>query len=304
MELLRDPRVSILRKLAIGSNTKLTEGLRAMARAATTTNIRLPNAPLVEAVFELRWALQGPPGTPSLTDPGFLPMRESFTKNVARLGFVELRDMVGPQDLLIGNAIARRFYLAKDQAFPLMQMGPGIFATNQSAEYEWSGFKKQVLDGIRAVVASYPTLPNFPLNPNYLELRYLDAFDASLVGTTDLIRFLDVATTMKLEGPPSLSSKKMFADERQGRVILQTAAKAWESSQFIFDLASGQREKESIVRLETKVVTTAEGTPKLRNSRAFLSEIGKWLEFAHGITSLFFRGFVKPPVMEKFNKAK
>jgi hypothetical protein len=273
-----------------------------MARAGI--NIRLPNAPLVEAVFELRWALQGgPPGSPWHTDPGFFPMRESFTKNVARLGFVELRDLVGPQEVLVGNAIARRYYLAKDQDFPLMQMGPGIFASNQSAEYDWPSFKKQVLDGVRAVLASYPSLPSFPLTPNYLELRYIDAFDASLVDTTDFVRFLDAATTMKLDGPPFMTSDKKFADKRHGRVQLQTAAKDWKASQFAFDLASGLRQEQAIIRLESKVGTTAEGTPRLREPRAFLSEVGKWLEFAHGITSPFFRDFVKAPVMEKFKRA-
>jgi uncharacterized protein (TIGR04255 family) len=274
-----------------------------MPKPATVTDIRLPNAPLVEAVFELRWALPGPSGTPWHIDPGFLPMRELFTKNVARLGFIEMRDIVGPQDVLVGNAIARRYYLAKDRDFPLMQMGPGMFASNQSAEYDWPSFKRQVLNGTRAVLASYPPLPNFPLTPNYLELRYIDAFDAGLVGTTDLVRFLDAATTMKLEAPQFLTSKK-FGDQQQGRVLLQTIAKDWKASQFILDLASGRRQEGPIVRLETKVVTTAEGTPKLRKPQAFLSEVGKWLDFAHGITSPFFREFVKAPVMEKFKKVE
>jgi hypothetical protein len=281
-----------------------TVGPSAMARSASETDIRLPNAPLVEAVFELRWTLAGHPGTPSHTDPGFFPMRESFTKNIARLGFVEVRDTVGPQDFLAGNAVARRYFLAKDREFPLMQMGPGIFASNQSSEYTWPSFKKQVLDGVSTAINSYPLLPNFPLTPNYLELRYIDAFDASLVETTDLVRFLEPATTMKLEYPPFLSSRERFGDRLEGRVQLQTVAKGWKASQFAFDLASARHGEEPIVRLESKVMTTAGGAPKLTRPQAFLSELGKWLEFAHGITSPFFKGFMKPPVMEKFKKVK
>jgi hypothetical protein len=67
--------------------------------------------------------------------------------------------MLGPQDVLLGYAIARRYYLAKDQDFPLMQMGPGIFASNQSSDYVWPSFKKQVLNGTQAVLASYPRMP-------------------------------------------------------------------------------------------------------------------------------------------------
>jgi uncharacterized protein (TIGR04255 family) len=274
-----------------------------MAKTACT-DIRLPNAPLVEAVFELRWVLQGTPGTLSHQDPGFFPMRESFTKNIARLGFVETRDMIGPQDFLLGYAIARRYYLAKDQEFPLMQMGPGIFASNQSSDYVWPSFKKQVLNGTQAVLASYPSMPTFPLTPNYLELRYVDAFDSTLAGTTDLVRFFGAATTLKLDVSPLLSSKKMFGDEHRGRVLLETRAKNWKASQFIVDFGSGRRNEEDIIRLETKVVTSADGAPKLRTHRSFLSEVAKWLEFAHGITSPFFKDLVKASVMQKFQRAK
>jgi hypothetical protein len=287
----------------LGAYIESSKASDAIAKMSSKT-IRLPNAPLVEAVFEMRWTLQGTPGTPLYQDPGFLPMRDLFTKNVARLGFVEMRDMIVPEDLLVGYGIARRFYLAKDRDFPLMQMGPGIFASNQSAEYDWPSFKKQVLDGLRAAIASYPVLPNYPLSPCHLELRYLDAFDAGLVGTTDMVQFLAAGTSMKLDVPPSLKSKKIFGDELQGRVLLQTSAKNWKATQFIFDLASGRRNEEAILRLETKVVTTAEGTPKLKKPQAFLSKVGKWLEFAHDITSPFFKDFVKPPVMQKFEKAK
>jgi uncharacterized protein (TIGR04255 family) len=268
------------------------------------SNIRLPNAPLVEVVFELRWMLQGGGATPWFVDPGFLQTRESFTKNVTRLGFTETREMPGVQEFIAGYAIARRFYLAKDREFPLMQIGPGIFATNQSAEYDWSSFKKQVLDGIRTVLISYPSLPNFPLTPNYLELRYVDAFDGSLVGTTDLVQFLNAATSMKIDIPPFFDSKAIFAEGLQGRVQLHRLPKDWKASQFSFGIGSGRRGEEAILSLETKVVTTAEGVPKLRkSSQGFLSGVTKWLEFAHGITSPFFKDFVKAPVMQRFQKA-
>jgi hypothetical protein len=42
---------------------------------------RLPNAPLAEVVFELRWRLQG--NGPLLTDPALLPLTAAFTPRQA-----------------------------------------------------------------------------------------------------------------------------------------------------------------------------------------------------------------------------
>jgi len=36
-----------------------------------------------------------------------------------------------------------------------MQIGQGIFASNQSSEYEWKSFKKQVLLGLRVAISDH-----------------------------------------------------------------------------------------------------------------------------------------------------
>src|SRR5712691_9461333 len=144
--------------------------------AAAQPPTQLPNAPLVEAVFEMRWALQGPPGVPTLlhTDPGFLQTQEAFSARAAKIGFPARRDMTQGPEMPGGHTISRRFFPLPEVGFPILQIGPGIFATNQSTEYDWENFRKQALQGVRAVLESYPALPNFPMNPIYLELRYVD----------------------------------------------------------------------------------------------------------------------------------
>src|SRR5262245_8926214 len=152
----------------------------ALRKAAPT----LPNAPLVEAVFEFRWALAGPQELPPIvrTDPAYWATRDEFTIKARKMGFGTTREMAGPQEVPGGHTVGRRFYIAEGQEFPLLQIGPGIFASNQSAEYEWQGFKKQTLRGLDALLTSYPSLPSISMTPTYLELRYIDAFDASLLG--------------------------------------------------------------------------------------------------------------------------
>jgi len=267
-----------------------------------STARRLPNAPLVEVVFEMRWALQGAPGLPSVfhADPGFLQTQEAFTAKAAKMGFASRRDMQPGPELPGGYTISRRFYRAADHEFPLLQIGPGVYAANQSTDYEWPSFRKQVLQGLRAVLDSYPDLPSFPMRPVHLELRYVDAFDEALAGTSDLLQFLNAATHISLTLPNFVNSSQIFRSAIGGRIMLSRPLKARKQSVFALDIGSGSRQEAKIIRLESKIVTREGGVPKLTTAAPFLREVKKWLQFANGITSPFFRELIRSEVMAKF----
>lgn len=264
----------------------------------------LRKAPLAEAVFELRWALHGPPELPSAfhIDPGYLLSEETFRVKVAALGFVVAKEMTAPGEVAAGYSIGKRYYQVSEQNFPLLQLGPGIFASNQSTEYNWTGFKEQAMRGIEALINSYPGLGAYSLRPNYVELRYIDAFDSSLVGTIDLVDFLATGTRLEMKVPDLLRDKDVFSDLFQGRLLLQRELKGWKSSQFISDIGSAQRGNEKIIRLETKVVTTGDGVPTLTAEKSFQNQVEEWLEFAHGLTSPYFKEVVSDKAMDKFNE--
>jgi uncharacterized protein (TIGR04255 family) len=275
-----------------------------MKRPTNRPGATLRKAPLAEAVFELRWALHGPPELPSVfhIDPGYLLAEETFRAKVADLGFTVAKEMTAPGEVAAGYSIGKRYYQASEQNFPLLQLGPGIFASNQSTEYNWTGFKEQAMLGIEVLLDSYPSLGAYSLRPNYVELRYIDAFDSSLVGTIDLVDFLATGTKLEMKVPDLLRDKDVFADLFQGRLLLQRALKGWKSSQFISDLGSAQRDKEKVIRLETKVVTTDEGVPTLTGENSFPDQVEEWLEFAHGLTSPYFKQIVSETAMDKFNE--
>src|SRR5688572_1001001 len=123
---------------------------------------RLPKAPLAEVVFELRWVLQSDPGLPPFlrNDPGLAPLLDSFTANMKKAGYGFTRDM-SPATQTGAYGVARRYFLGADKPFPIMQIGPGIFATNASSLYDWKSYKAQVIQGVRAVFKSYPQLKSF-----------------------------------------------------------------------------------------------------------------------------------------------
>jgi len=272
-----------------------------MAKTAIATNFRLPNAPLAEVVFELRWKLVGDAGLPPPlhTDPGLIPALSTFTTEAAKLGFNATRDMSRPQETG-AFGVVRRYFRAPDQAFPLLQLGPGIFASNQSSDYYWESFKRQTLDGARALLASYPILEGYPLTPVHLELRYIDVFDKSLLGTTDLSKFLAMGTTLHVQLPPILDSK-LFGSGLSGRLLWQAPVRGQKNTIFSFDIGSGTKNKEEIVRLQTKVLTTGDSVPKPNGHAPFIRDIARWLDMAHDVTSPFFKAFVTDNIMKKFS---
>jgi uncharacterized protein (TIGR04255 family) len=263
----------------------------------------LPKAPMVEVVFELRWTLQsGPPGEPVLqSDPGLLPLLGSFSGRMKKLGFSASTDLSHP--LQTGpHGVVRRFFKTAKQPFPLMQIGPGIFATNEDAKYDWKEFRLQVNRGLKALLLAYPKLDFFPLVPNYLELRYIDVFNPSIVGAVGFLGFLGGGTTLKVELPSMLRDEAKFTADAVGRLIARKEVRGRKNTEFALDIGSGrnQNTSEDIVRMETKVTTTSGGVPALKSPARFLKDVGDWLDFAHGITSPFFKDLIKPSVLSKY----
>ena len=206
---------------------------------------RLPRAPLAEAVFEMRWKLPGPPEAPAIlkSDPGLILLIEKFTARMKKLGFGHFTDM-SPPFQTAGYGIARRYFKKATMPFPIMQVGHGIFATNESALYEWSVFKKQVRTGLLALLESYPKLGIIVLEPCYLELRYIDAFDKSLLGKAAVFDFLKRGTTLEINPPDILNDAQRFAGDAEGRFIFSRELKGWKGSRFVLDIGSGKARME------------------------------------------------------------
>jgi hypothetical protein len=86
-----------------------------------------------------------------------------------------------------------------------------------------------------------------------------------------------------------------------GRLVVGRHLKGRKQSQFLLDISTGKRDgAEDIIRLETKVVTEGAGVPELKSHPKFIRDVDDWAEFAHGITSPFFKDFVAPEIMQQF----
>jgi uncharacterized protein (TIGR04255 family) len=271
--------------------------------ARKTKSGRLSKAPLTEVVFELRWSLQpGPANEPVLqADPGLLPLLDAFGVAIKKQGFKSSKDMSHP--LQTGAyGVVRRYYEKEGKAFPILQLGPGIFASNQGPGYDWSSFKLQTMNGLRQLIESYPKLSFFKMVPSHIEIRYVDVFGKPIVSNGDFVDFAHDATALNFTLPPMLRDPKIVGGNTFGRFQMRRELKKWKGANFALDLSSAKNNesKEDVFRMETKVVCRDGGIPQIVTTKKFLDDVSKWLEFAHDILSPFFKEAIKPAVMKKF----
>ena len=137
---------------------------------------RLANAPLVEAIFEIRWAkIQKKEDTTIVLnfdkeDINFFPGQ--FRGVAAKNGFTHVETInEGP----IPHIVNYRFR-KHESTWPCYQIGLGLFTVNQiNNGYDWTTFKQDILAGVGMLDDGHPlTLVKLPII--HVELRYQDAF--------------------------------------------------------------------------------------------------------------------------------
>jgi uncharacterized protein (TIGR04255 family) len=260
----------------------------------------LPNAPLVEVIFELRWKLQGDNDTPApfWVDPGYPILANNFTDAVEKHGF-KISKKISRENF--AHAIGMRFIKAEDKPFPLWQIGPGIFAANESASYTWQNFKKHSIDGVKILLSSYPKIKGFDINPTHLELRYHDSFDDAFITNQDTLRFLNDNSTLNIQ-LPTFFNEEPLVQAPNANLIFEFPISNMKDSIFAIRIANAKIKNKTSIILESRVVTKADPINFGDKSANHLRYINNWLESAHKLVSPFFKQFVNQSLMDKFKR--
>ncbi|KAB2881497.1 TIGR04255 family protein [bacterium] len=113
---------------------------------------KLPNAPLIEVVFELRW---------KISDKKDLERYQYLHGDLFALvkGNYKYREALFPAEVPIevyANNPAYRFRVEKD-SYPLIQVGPGVITVNTIDEkYNWDEYESRVMDVISKFMQVHP----------------------------------------------------------------------------------------------------------------------------------------------------
>ena len=265
-------------------------------------SLKLPNAPLAEVIFELRWALPGDPTVPIQIrqDPGYVLLTEGFTALARKRGFRSRRAMSADSSALIaGHSVGFRFFPVEEAPYPIWQIGPGIFACNESVNYEWPMYRQLCLKGIETLYSTYPRISHFSLEPVHLELRYVDVFTEDMLGHNDILQFLRQNTKLGFQ-LKEFSANGRLASRTEGRALFAQKTKADTNTDFSYEVAGGSSSGKPSMIVISKVTTRKDkiAAPVASSSREKF--YAKWLDDAHEITSQFFKDFVSDQLMRKF----
>lgn len=240
---------------------------------------KLPNAPLLEVIFELKWSVES---------------QEELNKCQYLHGdiYAKIREKYPYRELLVPAIVpieayrhqpAHRFRVARND-YPLVQVGPGILTINTTDEkYEWKEYKQWVLEAVHNLIEVYPFSVNIPLS---LSLRYFDFLPFNF-REQDVYKFLS-------ENLHTVVQQQFFDNSSLPLSVNVNFNYATEFGEFLVNITKGSNKgKEGLIlqfNMSNKDVSPDE------------SQIQKWLDDAYQICSNTFKNMTKGKLYETFNK--
>lgn len=168
----------------------------------TTEAPILLHPPILEAIFEIRWELEGEPSSGRLRDPSY-PMIYGSMYERLKKDFPVIEDLPSIQAHPETTPYIPRHRIRKEKnGHPLVQMGPGILTINDAKGYSWSTFQALILRAVKLIIDLYPD-QDFPLNFIKTELRYVNGVRCDIARENPL-SFLQEKLHIKLEPDASL----------------------------------------------------------------------------------------------------
>jgi uncharacterized protein (TIGR04255 family) len=253
---------------------------------------RLKNAPLVEAIVELRWDPTGN-AAPDLGYSMLLgrlsgllgkqyPESEPTPNAAAPLAMAAEMHMV-----------LHRFRAAKD-GWPLVQVGPTVFTINETEAYDWEGnFRQRAIDAIELLFKAIEKPESIRVKS--LLLRYIDGIQYDWEKGS-LLGFLKKDLKTQIGLPPSLFRETGVEVLPAGLDFRCTFRCASPKGLAHLRFASGQAHGANALVMETMVQSLAPDLPELPTG------FQAWLDAAHEIPSTWFKRLTTGRLHDGFSR--
>lgn len=238
---------------------------------------KLPNAPLVEVVFELRWNLTG---NDELARVQYLygdiynelknkyPYRES----IIPVDF--------PVEFMINQPVHR--FRSGQNNYPLIQIGPGIITYNTiNSLYEWQNFFESTSELISTFLKIYPLEKDKTLSPGIL---YLDFFPFDFE-KQDAHAFVNENFNVKFD-QSFIKNEKFPTDFSMGFAF------SVELGELRINFLKGRNNNQEGILLQTRI----NGNPLIAGHE----NLSNWLLEAHTLCSDLFKQLTKGRLYESF----
>lgn len=261
------------------------------SKRETMTSRELAKKPLVEAIFEMRWALhQNEQGF--AFDPHYrLLLGRLFDRLQSDYGEYQQLEAAQVPDGMAGHIVQHRFRKAKDE-WPLVQIGPGILTLNETARYQWGDYRERIAKLHEIFRDAHPKWNDITLEN--LTLRYIDAVEFDYQ-TSSIIEFLRENMKVGIEVPSNLFKD---SDVKSQPLSLQTQLvyRCTDPAGVIqLKFATGQREGKSALIWETVFQSGREDLPNWRE------DFKDWLDQSHGLIEDWFFTLIAGKLQEEFS---
>lgn len=252
----------------------------------------LQKKPLVEAIFELRWALQRQADEESI-DPGFSIFLGRFYDKVSP-DFPEAENLpVATMPETLTPYIVRNRFRKTKAGWPLVQVGPGILSANDTEGYDWSTFRPMLRKTFLTLLETYPN-KIAPLKLSQATLRYVDAIPLNAMDDhKPVLEFLrdqlhtDISIDPLLFDDPELSGKAENMTVRLNFRLDKPRATG------VVAFSTGSHKNVRSIIWEN-VVISRENVPQ--DIEAF----DTWIEEAHAMTDRWFFTLSRGKLLETF----
>ncbi len=241
---------------------------------------KLPNAPLLEVIFELRWKVLN---QNDLTKSQYL---HGDLYSILKSDY-PFRELLTPPEVpsaVLINKPVYRFRKAKDD-YPLIQIGPGVLTLNTTDdEYFWDNYYKSADLLLKSFSSVHTMNPKDMFTPS---LAYIDFFKISPT-KDNLLSFINKNLNIKIE-------QGFFKEERKPSVFNFGLNFNIDFGNLSINLNTGMNgNKEPGLILQTKII----GRDLILNPQDILA----WLSNAHELCSRLFKNMTKGQLYESFKK--
>jgi uncharacterized protein (TIGR04255 family) len=248
----------------------------------------LKNKPLLEAILELKWNPQ-------------LSAQSNGVDSDLRLFLGRFHDLVSKEysafevlpaasvpDQMAPNVPQYRFRKTL-AGWPLIQLGSGLLALNETASYTWEDYRARAQSVIELLFLKYPR----KLELTTLELRYINAVYADFEAY-DVVRYLADKFKVQLSLPGSLFQES-GVELHPTQFALQTSfATKSPMGSIRFSIARGKANDRDAIVWETIVQSAQKQLPRMPE------EFSEWLDAAHTVAEDWFFKLVDGELLKQF----
>lgn len=249
----------------------------------------LKNKPLVEAIFEMKWALQGPPNVQADPHYKFL-LGRLFDRISSDYSKHQPLPAASIPDEMAGNIVQHQFRI-RENDWPLVQVGPGIITLNETTAYTWNDFGNRAKKVVSEFYSAYPDRES--LRVNNLLLRYINAIEFDYEKES-LVKFLNEKMSVVIGLP-----KTLFIT---GNVTETPIGLNWQvifplrdpKGVILFKYATGKKADIPALIFEISVQTGGEDMPTMPEG------FENWIEKTHDVIEDWFFKLIAGELEKRF----